>query len=90
MAKTKSITNDLDEFEEENDTNLNEFKYKEDICEVIWVKPHAFAIMFQGYGISFHTNEEHFLDTSKIKDIIKVNYVGEIGNSDFKIFPVYD
>jgi hypothetical protein len=89
MAKTKPAINDLDEFEDK-DTNLSTYEFKEDICEVIWVKPHAFAIIFQGYGISFHTSEEHFLDTTKINKNIKVRYKSEIGKSDFEIFPVYE
>lgn len=86
MAKMKPENIELDN----NEVGINEVKYKEEYCPVLWKKIHAFAIDYQGYGISFHTSDEHFLDTSKIKDVIKVNYIGEIGEPSFKIFPVYE
>ena len=63
-------------------------KLKEEVCNVLYVKDKMFAISFQGNGISIHT--EHLIDKEKIKDFIIVKYEGEIGKSNFKLYPVYE
>lgn len=79
------------EYIESGEYIYNKIKYKEEICEILWVKPTCFAIDFKGYGISFHVKDGHILDTDKINNnFIKVRYESNIGNSDFKIFPCYE
>lgn len=88
MSKVKEddIVKDFD-IEIDNNNNIEQ---KEEICKVLWIKEHAFAIDFKGYGISFHVSDGHVLDTEKIGDYIKVKTENEIGSSLFKIYPIYD
>jgi hypothetical protein len=91
-----NISTDLLELEQTNliiDTqdspiSLQTDFLKEELCKVLYVKDKSFAIDFQGYGLSIHT--DHLLEKEKIKDFIKVSYIGEIGSPDFKYFPIYD
>lgn len=92
-AKKENIVGDFEAEvinEEVIELKNNEVKYKEEICPVLWVKDHAFAINFQGYGLSFHVKDNHYIDFEKIKNFVKVNYENEIGNPDFKIHVVYE
>lgn len=82
---TKEIDEELDDIM----VKKSEDSFVEDYFPVLWKKDHAFAIDFYGYGISFHTKDYSFLDTSLIGDIIKVKYSGKIGEEDFVIHPVY-
>lgn len=62
---------------------------KSQICKVLYIKPTMFAIDFQGYGISICTNGS-LIDADKIEAYIEIKYESEIGQPDFKFYPVYN
>jgi len=62
-------------------------KYKEELCKILWVNNNSFGIDFQGYGISFNTQNNQTINN---KDYMKVKYIGTIGKDDFKYEVVFD
>lgn len=97
MAKQKEIKNEdilpeiIDEIiEEEIILESKNDPYIEEYCPVLWKKDHAFSIDFHNYGISFHTKDDNYLDTSFVGNTIKVKYKNIIGSPDFEIRPVYE
>jgi hypothetical protein len=85
----KDVINDI-ETEIIDDLEFKELEYIEERCNVLWKHEHNFAFDFKGYGVSVHVNKEHVLDIEKIKDIIKIKYLGEIGTPNFQYFVIYE
>ena len=64
--------------------NSKKEQYKTETCKVLWADINNFAIDFCGFGITFPTQQH------QIKDIIKVKYLNNIGESTFVIEPIFE
>jgi hypothetical protein len=64
-------------------------KYKEEYCKILWIGDRNFAFDFKGFGLTI-PKTEHLLDKSLIKDFIKIKYISDIYEDDFKFYAVYE
>lgn len=90
MSKQKETKKNIEIIESELIEENKDDLFIEDYCTVLWKKDHSFGIDFLGYGVSFHTKDDNYLDTSFVGNTIKVKYKNIIGSPDFEIHPVYE
>lgn len=71
------------EISEENIEGLVIPNSKIENCKVLWIKNSNMAIEFQGFGINVDK-----IDDINSGDMIKIEFEGEIGKSNFKIISI--